>query len=107
MSDLLIITDGNFEEVVVNSDVPVLIDFWAVWCGPCKVIAPYVEELAVEYAGKVKVGKCDVDNNQKIALKHGIRSIPTLLIYKGGKVVNQIIGAVQKQQIKSKIEEAL
>jgi len=98
------ITDDNFSTEVINSDQPVLIDFWAVWCGPCKMIAPIVEELAGEYEGKLKVGKLDVDNNQQSAIKYGVRSIPTLLIFKGGKVVETIIGAVPKVHIKQKLE---
>jgi thioredoxin 1 len=101
------ITDDNFSTEVLNSDKPVLIDFWAVWCGPCKMIAPIVEELANEYEGKLKVGKLDVDNNQQSAIKYGVRSIPTLLIFKGGKVVDTIIGAVPKVHIKQKLETAI
>lgn len=101
------ITDGNFNEEVLKSDKPVLIDFWAVWCGPCKMIAPVVEELSVEYDGKIKVGKLDVDNNQQSAINYGVRSIPTLLIFKGGKVVDTIIGAVPKTHIKQKIDAVL
>jgi thioredoxin 1 len=97
------ITDANFDAEVVNSDKPVLLDFWAVWCGPCKMIAPIVKELASEYDGKAKIGKLDVDNNQQTAMKFGIRSIPTLLIFKDGKVVDQIVGAVPKQQITNKL----
>jgi thioredoxin 1 len=100
-------TDANFEQEVLKSDLPVLIDFWAVWCGPCKMIAPFVQEIADEYEGKVKVGKVDVDNNPQTAMTYGIRSIPTLLIIKGGKVVDQIIGAVPKNTIVSKIEGQL
>ncbi len=87
------LTEEIFEQEVLKATVPVLVDFWAVWCGPCKVIAPIVEEFAAEYEGKLKVGKVDVDNNQQIAMQYGIRSIPTLLVFKGGKVVEQIIGA--------------
>ncbi len=98
------ITDANFDTEVINSDKPVLIDFWAVWCGPCKLIAPVVEEVAKEYEGKFKVGKMDIDNNPNVAMKYGIRSIPTLLIFKDGKVVDQIVGAVPKNVITSKMD---
>jgi thioredoxin 1 len=100
-------TDANFETEVVSSDTPVLVDFWAEWCGPCKTIAPVVEELASEYEGKVKVGKVDVDSNQQVAFKYGIRGIPTLLIFQGGRVVEQIVGAVPKPQIAAKLEKLL
>ncbi len=104
MAKPVTLTDDNFESEVLSSDVPVLVDFWAEWCGPCKMIAPYVEELAQELEGKVKVGKLDVDTNQMTAAKYGIRSIPSLLIFKGGEVVDQIIGAVPKNVIKGKLE---
>jgi thioredoxin 1 len=97
------ITDQNFTEEVTKSNLPVLIDFWAVWCGPCRAIAPIVEQLADEYDGKVKIGKLDVDENPETAVKFGVRSIPTLLIFKNGQVVDTIIGAVQKQVIVQKI----
>ena len=101
------ITDDNFEKEVLNSNLPVLIDFWAVWCGPCKIIAPVVEQLAEEYSGKLKVGKLDVDNNQEASIKYGVRSIPTLLIFKNGQVKETIIGAVPKAQIIQKINSLI
>ena len=104
---LIEITDANFTTEVEQSDVPVLIDFWAVWCGPCKMVTPIVEELANEYDGKVKIGKLDVDNNQQTAMKFGIRSIPTLLILKKGSVVDTLIGAVSKGQIEEKLKAQL
>lgn len=100
----ILITDANFEQEVLKSDIPVLIDFWAVWCVPCKMIAPLIEEITNEYQGKVKVGKLDVDNNPQVSMQYGIRSIPTLLIFKGGKVADQIIGAVSKNTITSKLD---
>ncbi|MGE5682422.1 MAG: thioredoxin [Bacillota bacterium] len=100
-------TDANFESEVINSDVPVIVDFWATWCGPCRMIAPIIEQLASEYEGKVKVGKLDVDDNQQTAIKYGVRSIPTVLFLKGGKVVDTIIGAVQKPQFVQKIQNIL
>src|SRR5437773_8931453 len=91
---ILEVTDANFEQDVLKSDQPVLVDFWATWCGPCRAIGPMVEELATEYKGKLKVGKMNVDDHQNIPQQYGIRSIPTLLIFKGGRVVDTIVGAV-------------
>ncbi len=102
-NDVVILQDATFDAEVLKSDVPVLVDFWAVWCGPCKAIAPAVDELAKQYKGKVKVGKLDVDTQQKVAQQYGIRSIPTLLLFKGGRVVDTIVGAVPK----AKLEESL
>ena len=101
------VTDSNFDTEVIKSTTPVLVDFWAVWCGPCKQIAPMVEELVGEYDGKIKIGKMDIDNNPEVAMKFGIRSIPTLLIFKDGKVVDQIVGAVPKGHITEKLNAQL
>jgi thioredoxin 1 len=105
MSDLMEFTDVNFESEVVKSDIPCLVDFWAEWCGPCRMVGPVVEEIAKEYAGKLKVGKLNVDDNNKTAVQYGIMSIPSLLFFNGGKVVDQIIGAVPKKQLVQKIEK--
>lgn len=104
MANPLHLTDDSFENEVLKSDKPVLIDFWAAWCGPCRMIAPVIEELSNEYDGKAKICKLDVDNNQQTAMQFGIRSIPTLLIFKGGEVVDTIVGAVPKEQIVSKLQ---
>lgn len=100
-------TDANFEQEVLKSDVPVLVDFWAVWCGPCRAIAPVVEELARDYEGKAKIGKLNVDDNEQIPQKYQILSIPTLLIFKGGSVVGQIVGAVPRAKIESELKRHL
>jgi thioredoxin 1 len=98
---------SNFQEVVLNSDKPVLVDFWAEWCGPCKMIGPLIEELATEYDGKAVIGKLNVDENPDIAATYGIRSIPTLLVFKGGEIVDRIVGAVPKANIAQKIDKQL
>lgn len=100
-------TDASFEAEVINSDIPVLVDFWAVWCMPCKMVAPIVAEVAEEYAGRLKVGKLDVDKNPGVGVKYGIRSIPSLLIFKKGEVAQMVIGAVPKQQIIAKVESVI
>jgi thioredoxin 1 len=101
------VTDDNFQAEVLNSTVPALVDFWATWCGPCRMIAPSIEELAKEYEGTAKICKLDVDNNQNTAMQFGIRSIPTILIFKGGSLVDTIIGAVPKKQIEEKLKQYL
>ena len=101
------LASGNFETEVYQSEIPVLVDFYADWCGPCKAMAPVVETLADEYAGKAKVGKMNTDENQDIAMEYGIMSIPTFLVFKGGKVVNKMIGMQDKRNLVAAIEEAL
>lgn len=101
------LNDANFDSEVINSDTPVLVDFWAPWCGPCRAVAPIVEEISSSYAGKVKVGKLNVDDNQQTTMKFGIRSIPTLIVFKGGQAVEQIIGAVPKGEIERAVGKAL
>ena len=101
------LTDGNFDQEVLQSETPVLVDFWAEWCGPCRMIGPVVGELASEYSGKLKVGKVNVDNNQKTATTYGIRSIPTLLFFKGGELVNQMVGVQSKEKIAEAIEKVI
>jgi thioredoxin 1 len=102
-ADIVELTDANFDSECLKSQTPVLVDFWAVWCGPCRMISPTVEALAKEYKGKLKVAKMDIDAHQRVPQKYEIRSIPTLLIFKGGNVVGQIVGAVPR----AKIEEAV
>ena len=98
------VSDSNFKQEVINADVPVLVDFWAAWCGPCRMIAPMVEELAREFDGRAKIVKLDVDHNPQVAMQFGIRSIPTLLFFKDGQVVDHLIGASSKRSLADKLE---
>ncbi len=100
-------SDATFEAQVVKSATPVVVDFWAVWCGPCRMIAPVVEELATEYDGRVTFAKLNVDDNPQVSMKYGIRSIPTLLVFKNGKPIDQIVGAVPKREVQRRVEAAL
>ncbi|WP_309891469.1 thioredoxin [Archangium sp.] len=106
-ADVMNIGDGDFAKEVLQSDQPVLVDFWATWCAPCRAIAPAVEELATQYKGKVKVAKVNIDDNQDTPQQYGIRSIPTLLVFKGGKVVEQIVGAVPKAKLEAALQKVL
>jgi len=106
-NDVVTLQDSTFDAEVLQSDVPVLVDFWAVWCGPCKAIAPAVDEIAREYKGKLKVAKLDIDSHQAVPQKYGIRSIPTLLVFKGGRVVDTILGAVPKAKLLESIKKVL
>ncbi|CAI8198539.1 MAG: thioredoxin [Flavobacteriaceae bacterium] len=101
------ITDATFEEVVLNSDKPVVVDFWAAWCGPCRMVGPIIDELATEYEGKAVVGKVDVDNHQQFAAKYGVRNIPTVLVFKGGEIVNRQVGVAPKNVYAEAIDAAL
>lgn len=107
MSEPIELTDDNFEQEVIKSDLPVLVDFWATWCGPCRMVGPIVDELAKEYAGKLKVGKLNVDNNGKTSIKYGIMSIPSLLFFKKGQVVDQMVGAAPKNSFIEKLDRIL
>lgn len=98
------LTDSNFADEVLKSDKPVLVDFWAAWCGPCRAIAPSIEQLAEEFEGRAVIGKVDVDNNQQVATQFGIRSIPTILFFKDGRAVDQLVGAVPKKMLADKLE---
>ena len=106
-NDVVTLQDSTFEAEVLKSDVPVLVDFWAVWCGPCEAIAPVVDDLAREYKGKLKVGKLDIDQHQGVPQKFGIRSIPTLLLFKGGRVVDTIVGSVPKSKMLESIRKVM
>ena len=104
MSNAVAVTSSEFDQQVLKSETPVIVDFWAVWCGPCKMIAPHLDALATEYAGKVKVVKVDIDNEREVAERYDIMSIPTLVFFKDGKVVEKIVGAVPKTTIAAKLE---
>jgi thioredoxin 1 len=105
--NVLEVTDSNFESDIIKSSVPVLVDFWAVWCAPCRAIAPHVEALAAQYEGKIKVGKCDIDANPQVPTRYDVRSIPTLLMFKDGQVVGQVVGAVPRAKVEDLIKKAL
>ena len=106
-SDIVTLQDSTFEQEVLKSETPVLVDFWAVWCGPCKAIAPAVDEVAAEFKGKVKVAKLNIDEHQAVPQQFGIRSIPTLLVFKGGRVVDTIVGSVPKSKIVSALQKVV
>ena len=101
------ITDASFDEVVLKSDKPVLVDFWATWCGPCRMLGPVIEELTTEYEGRVVVGKVDVDNNQEFAAKYGVRNIPTVLVFKDGEVVGRQVGVAPKKTYTDALDSLL
>ena len=106
-ADVVVLTDANWETEVLKSSLPVLVDFWATWCGPCQALAPTIDELATAYKGRVKVGKYDVDANEKYAEQHGIRSIPTLILFKQGAAVDTVVGALAKARLVERLDQAL
>jgi thioredoxin 1 len=106
-ANIVTLTDANFSEQVLKSSTPVLVDFWAEWCGPCKMIAPVLDELATEYDGKVKIGKVNIDEHQQLAINYGINSIPTLLFFKNGEVADQVIGMRSKRDLKASFDRVL
>ena len=103
--DVLEFTDGNFDSDVVQSDIPVLVDFWAEWCQPCKALTPTIEELAAEYKGKVKIGKVDTDSNPEVPVKYGVSAIPTIMLFQGGEVVKKFVGLTSKDQFQAVLNE--
>ncbi|MDQ6885867.1 MAG: thioredoxin [Gemmatimonadota bacterium] len=105
MSNAVAVTDGTFEQEIVKHDGLAVVDFWAAWCGPCRMIAPILDQLASEFIGKAKVAKLDVDANQQTAMRYNVRSIPTVLFFKNGQLVDQVIGAVPKSKLESKFQE--
>lgn len=107
MSEHIVVTNANFEAEVLKSPIPVLLDFWAAWCGPCRMIGPFLDQIAREYEGRAKVGKVNVDEETDLASRHGVVSIPTLMVYKDGQIVNQAAGALPKQQIEALFKDLL
>lgn len=107
MSKPVTFTDANFEQEVLKSDKPVLVDFWAEWCGPCRMVGPIVEELTGDYEGKAKIGKVDVDSNPEVSMRYGIRSIPSLLVFKNGEIVDQVIGVVPKTTLQKSLDSQI